>query len=481
MVYRFPSVTQFRNRQSELQELASWWERDISKRAINLYGRRRVGKSWLFRRFAHGKETDIFVADTRGEHNQLARFAEQMAPGLGFRPDLPDFGALFRLLYRQAHAKRRLVVFDEFPFLWQVSRALPSVLLRVMEEEASSSRLKVVLCGSLVSQMEELLAERNALHGRTRPLPVQPFEFAEAREFLAGFEPVQLIERFAIAGGMPYYLVEFAMHRPIERLIAERVLNRVGPLFDEPRAVLTQELSTPSNHFSILGALSGNPLNWADLVARSGIDDKSLGKYLSILIKLHLVEGRMTVTETREARKRQYRLSDNFTRFWFRFVFPHQAEIEAGLDGLQLYRNMVLPAFTDHVSPVFEEICRAWVRRHYGRSATRIGSWWGAAEHSLRKSGQRDSEEIDIVGLSGKTVALVAECRWRNHPMDVSVLKQLKDFKLPALAQIPGIKIDPDYETLLFSRAGFTQGLTKIAANDRRVRLIEMDELVKTF
>ena len=70
--------------------------------------------------------------------------------------------------------QRRLAVIDELPYLWTAERELPSILLKVMEEEAPSSRLKLLIAGSHVGMMERLLAEREPLHDRLRPLRVRP-------------------------------------------------------------------------------------------------------------------------------------------------------------------------------------------------------------------------------------------------------------------------------------------------------------------
>ena len=54
----------------------------------------------------------------------------------GERPVLPDLETFLRLLYRRAETERRLAVIDELPYLWRVEPELPSILLRLMEEEA---------------------------------------------------------------------------------------------------------------------------------------------------------------------------------------------------------------------------------------------------------------------------------------------------------------------------------------------------------
>lgn len=478
MRYQFPAVGEFRDREAEREQLTRWWNDPTERRAVALYGRRRAGKSWLFRAFAHGKDADIFVADSRTERDQLAHFAEQMEPALGLRPDLPDLGAFLRLLFRRAAQERRLAVIDEFPFLWQVNRDLPAIVLRVLEEEALGSRLKLLICGSHIAMMEELFAERNPLHDRAIALPVQPFDFAQALSFLGAFSPVQAVERYAIAGGMPRYLTEFSSAQPLADLVVERVLNRLGPLFNEPRTILAQELVTPHSYFSILAALAEGAATWGDVLARSGVSSDSLGKYLATLVQLRIIEGRQPVTETsRDARRRHYQIRDGFLRFWFRFVFPLQAELEEGLDPAEVYASELQPYLSGFIAPIFEEIARAWVRRHAGRGVRRVGPWWGSAAHALRRTGARTSEEIDIVATSGRTVSLIGECRWRSDPMDVMILKELRDFKLPALAQVPGVTIAPDCRLVLFSRGGFTRGLEGAAAREG-IQLVTVDEVV---
>ena len=117
-IYQFPGLEAFRDREEELRAVEEWYEDPAERRALALHGRRRVGKSWLFRRFAHGREADIFVADTRVLADQLSGFAVALARE-GERPAIPDLDSFFRLLYRRAGGERRLAIIDELPFLQQ--------------------------------------------------------------------------------------------------------------------------------------------------------------------------------------------------------------------------------------------------------------------------------------------------------------------------------------------------------------------------
>src|SRR5664280_2009149 len=88
----------FVKRGAELARLEDWWV-SPHREPVNLYGRRRVGKSWLFRRFAHDKPSVILVADRVAPGQQLTSMAAQLEGALGVLPQVGDIAALFRLLY----------------------------------------------------------------------------------------------------------------------------------------------------------------------------------------------------------------------------------------------------------------------------------------------------------------------------------------------------------------------------------------------
>ncbi len=72
--YHWPLLSEFRNRTVELERMDEWWT-GSEREPLAMLGRRRVGKSWLFRRFAHEKAALILVAEQLPAQSQFARFA----------------------------------------------------------------------------------------------------------------------------------------------------------------------------------------------------------------------------------------------------------------------------------------------------------------------------------------------------------------------------------------------------------------------
>jgi AAA+ ATPase superfamily predicted ATPase len=476
--YNWPARGEFLSREEDLARLGDWWEgRD--RNALALYGRRRVGKSWLLRALADGKPALVLVADQGAPARQLARFSEALEPHLGVRPEILDLPTLFRVLYRLAGGERALVVIDEFPYLLpgteRAKREALSGIQAAIEGERDASRLKLVLCGSHIAQMQGLLAESSPLRGRFTPLATAVLSFPDAAPFLPG-EPVQgRIERFAVAGGMPLYLAEMARRASLRGAVCESVLDHRGPLFNDPREILEEEFRRPGVYFSLLETLAAGECGMDDLTGALRVSHSTLGPYLSELVRMQLVEKLSPLTAQRDLR---YRLRDNFLRFWFRFVFPYQESLRTGLSPGDHYDAEIAPALAEHVAPVFESLCRRWVRRTLGSQATQVGPWWGRSLDRLRTEGERGSEEIDVVAAARSRVTVVGECKWTSGRMTGRVLGDLERFKIPALRQA-GARFAPGGpQILLFSKSGFKDSLVEQAAGRRGdVRLLDLTDV----
>ncbi|MGH2894644.1 MAG: ATP-binding protein [Solirubrobacteraceae bacterium] len=476
-MFGFPARDRFLDRERDLARLDDWWG-GREANALALYGRRRVGKSWLFRRFADGKPAVVLVADRRAQTPQLDRFAAVLEPLLGVRPALNGVPALLEALYVLAERERVLAVIDEFPYLLPASESDRDEVLTSIQavmEERDASELRLILCGSYIGQMERLLT--GPLRGRLTGLLVEPLGFAQSAVYLERqASAVEMVERYAVAGGMSLYLDELGRDGTLRQRACARVLDPRGPLFNDPREVLEEELRSPGVYYSLLEELSSGRKSLADLAAALGRRTPDLQGYLRTLRGMQVVDRHAPVTAREDERNHRWELSDGFMRFWFRFVFPYQEDLKTGLAPGVLYREEIEPQLADHVSPTFEILCRQWVLRT-GR-ATRIGAWWGNALNEHRRTKTRTTEEVDVVGLARSVVTLVGECKWTKGQMPLSVLEDLDAYKIPAMreSKIRFAKDGP--HIVLFGRGGFSEPLKRRAEQRGNVALISVEQLV---
>jgi AAA+ ATPase superfamily predicted ATPase len=475
--FKFAAVDRFLDREADLRRMDDWWAGNEAN-ALALYGRRRVGKSWLFRRFAHGKPAVVLVADRRAQAPQLDRFAHVLEPLLGVRPALDSVASLLEALYALGQREKILAVVDEFPYLLPASEAERDEVLTSIQavmEERDVSQLKLVLCGSYIGQMERLFS--GPLRGRLTGLSVEPLDFRQAMAYLdESSGAVERIERYAVAGGMSLYLDELGRGATLEQRIRDRVLEPRAPLFNDPREVLEEELRSPGIYYSLLEELATGKKSLAELAGALGRRTTDLQGYLKTLRGMRIVDRNAPVTARDDVRGHRWSLDDDFMRFWFRFVFPYQEDLKTGLPPDVLYRNEIAPQLADHVSPAFERLCRLWVLQT--GAATRVGAWWGNALNEHRRSGARTSEEVDVVGLSRSVVTLVGECKWTSDPMSERVLGDLDRFKIPAMREKKLRFAKERFRIVLFSKSGFAPSLVDAAAQRPEVTLLTANDLV---
>ena len=478
-IFSWPLVDAFVNRTEEQARLQAWWD-ERTREPLALIGRRRVGKSWLFRRFADGKPAVILVAEQLPAHSQLTRFADILEPLLGVRPDLPDVQTLLRVLFRMSKEQQILAVIDEFPWMLGTSateaRQMLTSIHAVMEEERDTSQLKLILCGSQVAQMESLFSEKNPMHGRLRRLSVRPLAFPDARLFLPNLDPIAAFERFAIAGGMPLYLSKLASGS-LREAICNVVLNRDAPLFNEGRIIVEQELREPRVYFAILEQLARGGMPANEIGQRISLETNAVHKYLVGLEELRLVSKHVPFGAEPNARSGRWRLDDEFLRFWFRFVFPFQSDLESGLVPSALFDAEIAGVIADHVSASFEAWCMQWLRANSAGGATKFGHWWGNAANEFRRTKDRSSEEIDAVGSLRNTVTVVAEAKWTTAPLSPTIIDDLETYKIPALRQ--ELKVAARPHIVLFSKSGYTAALQALAARETHITLVDVAQALE--
>lgn len=479
--YDWKPPAHFVNRTDDLDRLDDWWSHQ-TRDALALVGRRRVGKSWLFRRFAHQKPTIVLVADRRLATTQMARFADAIEPHLGVRPDIPDVATLIRLLYQLGRGEKVLAVIDEFPFLIPEGKGRDDVLSEiqaVMEDHRDESQTKLVLCGSLIGQMESLLAADSPLHGRLQRLDIWPLTFAEGKAMADPSESLERrITRYAVAGGMARYLDELGKGS-LRDVVSKSVLDRRGPLFNDPAFVLEQELRSPATYFSILEELSRNPMLTETLAEKLQVSSSQLTPYLETLRNMRLISTSSPIGAKQGSRAHKHRVSDGFIRFWFRFVFPNQEGLQSGLRPRDLWDADIEPYLGDFVASTFEELCTRYTRITHGSVAPNVGGWWGTALNKHRRLKERFTEEIDVVAAQRRNLKIVGECKWTTGKMPKKVLDDLRTYKVPAIAEEKNLKVPAEGpEILLFARSGFDRALETEAAGDPKITLVDLETLV---
>jgi AAA+ ATPase superfamily predicted ATPase len=212
-----------------------------------VWGRRRVGKSYLLTRWASGKRCVFHVARNRPTGFELAALSlAAQAAGVGGRRDLAsrpfvDWDDLFDTLATAAEHERLLLIIDEAQELMAAERNLPSAL-RAIWERMSDTKLRLLLCGSAVRTMDRLQEERAPLYDRaTLRLRLRPFSPHESARMLPRLAPADRAYAWGVCGGMPFYLSLWDSNTSVRQNLKNLFCSERALLLNEGELMLSTE------------------------------------------------------------------------------------------------------------------------------------------------------------------------------------------------------------------------------------------------
>jgi hypothetical protein len=460
----------FVGRKRELEKLNRLWEKG-GFQMIVVYGRRRVGKTTLLKRFSEGKNCIFFVCDEVNEKVMLDNFSKTVLEHFEMNDTIAPFESwenLFKFLGEKAKEEHLLLVIDEFPYMADASPEIPSLLQRMIDHEFNDSKLFIALCGSSIGFMEkEVLGSKSPLFGRrTAQFKIEPFSYLEASDFFPtlGFE--EKIITYGILGGVPQYLLKWDEYLSIEENIMNNFLDTSAYLYAEPRLILRQELREPALYNSIIEAIASGASKLNEIANKIGQRNDKTSKYIKTLMELEIIDREVPVTEKGSSRKSLYSLRDEMFRFWYNFIFPESTLIETGM-GDYLLNKRIMPELSDYIGKTFEKVCADFVKRKNANGEfkvrfRKIGRWWGNNPHKKKQ------EEIDIVGLNDE-VMLFGECKWRNQKVGTAELNKL--------IEKSGMFNAREKMYILFSKSGFSKELYDMSKNDGSLTLFSLEEL----
>ena len=319
-------------RDKELRELEGFYKSGKSEFLV-VYGRRRVGKTFLIREFFKDEFVFTHTGLSRGGTDvQLAEFNKSLrrVRGEAHREATDWFGAFdcLRGHIEQSGPGRKVLFIDELPWM-DTQKAL---LLPALEHfwngwAAGRDDIFLIVCGSATSWViGKLLQDKGGFYGRvTGRLFVKPFSLKECEEFYreAGivYSRYQMVESYMIFGGIPYYLSLMKKELSFPQNVDRLCFREGGALRDEYDLLYRSLFKNPEGHMAVVEALADKRagLSREAVLKGSGLSDG--GGFTRILRDLEQ-SGFIRRYNGYGKKKRDslYQLTDPFTLFHLRFI-----------------------------------------------------------------------------------------------------------------------------------------------------------------
>lgn len=322
-------------RQKEIEFLKKAYN---SKEAefIAIYGRRRIGKTYLVRElFSKDKNYFELVGLKNGSlKEQLNHFIESFSQtfhqGLPLRPPT-SWEEAFKLLtitLQNISKKEKIILFfDELPWLASKrSRFIETLDYYWNKYWSQLTNLKLIVCGSAAAWMiEHLINAKGGLHNRiTGRILLEPFPLKEVKEFLRSrfinLKNDQILDLYMVLGGIPYYLKFVEKGLSASQIISNLCFDINSPLRDEFPRLIKSLFDKGETHLQILRLIAKNHygISREDILKKSKM--KSGGAFNKYIEELEAAGFIKTMRPYLKKKSHYYRAIDEYSLFYLNWI-----------------------------------------------------------------------------------------------------------------------------------------------------------------
>jgi len=361
-------------------------------------GRRRVGKTELIREFCRDKKSLYYYVDQNKSIDimmeEFGRYTATILAMPGYvKIDSPE--SLLEFLF--SYEFPVIVVFDEFQRFLKIHPSFISQVQRFWDMKSKTSRVFLIISGSSVGMIRKIFLEgESPLFKRADTiLTLRPFLPRDCMLILADLgveDPEAQLDLYLLFGGTIYYYTFLEKYRctSLEDALDRLVLNDLAPFRREMSDVLIEEFGREhATYHEILAAIAEGKGAQKEIADFTHLAPTSLPPYLKDLTDLlGIIEYRVPVTEyDRRSKMGRYIFSDNFFRFYARYIYRNMSLYQSGQYGL--LKDRILSEWKGFSGRAFEEMVRTLLIQDLAGQYEHIGSWWN-----------RRGDEIDLLGLS---------------------------------------------------------------------------------
>ncbi len=401
---------------------------------VVLYGRRRIGKTFLVRSFLGDKIDFLFVGGHRQKAGvQLENFRKSLlryggeAGMAAFRDWAEAFEALERFLERLPSGKRKILFFDEMPWIDTKQSDFVEALEYFWNSWAMyRDDVVLIACGSATSWMaDKLLSNQGGLHGRiTQQIYLRPFTLRECREYLLAhgmdWPLQQIVECYMVFGGVPFYWSLLDPRLSLPQNIDHLLFQRGGLLHEEFSELYTALFSNAEHYIDVVGALARRHggMTRDEVAAATGLGGGGLSRILRNLERCDFI-GVYSQFGLR-TRKSIYRLQDFYTLFYLKFL-----QDENSYDPEYWSHHFLSPQVGVWAGLTFELVCLTHlqqIKRALGIAGmeTQVSTWRCAASRNAASGQPSKGAQIDLVVERADKIIHLCEIKFAAGKFTIS-------------------------------------------------------------
>ncbi len=336
---------------------------------LAVYGRRRVGKTFLIRQYLKNNIVFDFTGTKDGtKEQQLRNFFDEYVKRAGTKKEkqLPSswFDAFNYLVdYLKALPKKRkqkhVIFIDEMPWLDNPKSNFISALEFFWNQYVSAmDNVLLIACGSASSWIKKnLINARGGLYNRvTQRIKLEPFNLHETALFIdalgAKLTQYQVMEIYMVMGGIPFYLKEISKGKSATQLIDEICFSPKGLLRDEYSQLYHSLFKNADHHIKIIETLASKPqgMTRLEVAVKTKLSEATLSRTVEELVDCDFISFyEPLINKKKEA---IYKLTDLYSLFYLKYIKANKGGGKGTWE--QLSNKSTFNAWSGYA---FENIC----------------------------------------------------------------------------------------------------------------------------
>lgn len=403
---------------------------------LAIYGRRRVGKTYLIRQYFKNKPcyyfqiTGVKNGSMKEQLYEFTRAIENTFYQSGITLKEPNtwmkaFELLTNTIAEYATKKKIVLFFDEIPWLaTRRSRFLEALDYYWNTKWSEGKNIKLIVCGSAASWIiKNIVNNRGGLHNRiTAKVRLDPFTLSEAKEFLqylnVKLNDKQILQLYMSMGGIPQYLMQVEHGLSAVQNIDALCFTKNGALFEEYKNLIPSLFNDPQLYDGLLRIIANHRYG----IERSELLEKSKhesgGRFNLRLIELE--EAGFIVSFRPYGHLKRgtfYRIIDEYTLFYINWIEPitqsirHQKNTRGYWDELSKS-----PAWQSWSGYAFEAVCYKHIdniRTALNIPASSVDGTW---KYVPKRESKEQGAQIDLLFDRKDGVITICEIKFNDRP-----------------------------------------------------------------
>lgn len=408
---------------------------------LAIYGRRRIGKTYLVRQFFDKKKCVFFNSIGIKDGNmktQVDRFVKEIGQVFYKGTEIKEqnnwfdaFDALTEAIDKFVSTDKKVVLFfDEFPWMETHKSGLLQALDYIWNKQwSNNSRIKLIICGSSASWIiNKIINNKAGLHNRiTKKIQLMPFNLKETHEFLAKknitLNHKQITQLYMTTGGVPYYLQEAQKGLSATQLVEKLAFHHDSILFKEFDNLFSSLFDDAETYIDLLRIIAKNKTGTGqeEIIKES----KHFSRGGRVVKKLsELEEAGFIISFKPHFHKKRgiyYRLIDEYTLFYLDWIEPIRNTLQKkSLEVGYWVSKFNSGKWNNWSGYAFEAICYkhlSQIRKKLQISPSAVANGWRYAPTAKSKE---DGTQIDLLFDRDDDTITICEIKYTDNPFEIN-------------------------------------------------------------